>query len=90
MRQVLRTNVLNPNCAVGQKIKNARENAGLTQSQMAAKANDILISLGAIALPLHRSEMGRLETGERGLKYLEAWAIAQVLGVSWEQFLPLR
>lgn len=88
-RRVQRTVViLNPNYLVGEKIKSAREQAGLTQLETAIRVNKVLLSVGAIAVPLHRSGMARLETGERGLKYLEAWAIAQVLGVKTEEFLP--
>lgn len=80
--------ILNPHCLVGEKLRCAREQAGLSQIEMAVDVNKTLQSIGAIAVPLNRSAISRLETGERGLKHLEAWAIAQVLDVKVESFFP--
>lgn len=80
--------VLNPNCLVGIKIRETRLSASLSQTKLATLANQILSSMGAIALPMQNSAIARIESGDRELKYLEAWAIAQVLNVETEWFLP--
>lgn len=60
----------------GEKIKKARKQLGLTQEELADRAN------------IERSYMGTLERGERNPTLLKVYRIAKALKVSGEKLLP--
>lgn len=60
---------------IGQRIKSARENAGLSQKQLSDK-------LELLAVYTCRGSISRIETGKRAVTDIEIDAISKVLNVS--------
>lgn len=60
---------------IGQRIKEARINAGLSQQELSNK-------LELMAVYVCRGSVSRIETGERSITDIEIDAISQVLNVS--------
>jgi transcriptional regulator with XRE-family HTH domain len=65
---------LEDNERVGQRLAAARRAAGLSQTEASLK------------LSVPQSRVAKLETGDRRLQYLEAFAYAELYGVSIEAF----
>ena len=61
---------------LGQRIRNARKSAGLSQEMLALKAK------------VDRSYMGRIERGEANITVDMLYQIALVIGVSPDTLLP--
>lgn len=76
--------LLNANRHVGKIIKNYRTDKDLSQRELAEQANAILDKIGTSRIP-DKSAISRIESGERELKFLEALALARVLGVHPEE-----
>lgn len=60
---------------IGERIKEARLKAGLSQQELSNK-------LELMAVYVCRGSVSRIETGERAITDIEIDAISQVLGVS--------
>ena len=59
---------------IGQRIKQKREEKGLTQAQLAEK------------IEMSTNFIGMVERGERNTKFTNIYEIADVLGYSLEEF----
>jgi transcriptional regulator with XRE-family HTH domain len=62
----------------GQRLRELRERAGLTQGQLAERAG------------MHRQGIAKLELGEREPLWSTVQALAEALGVSFEQLAEKR
>jgi transcriptional regulator with XRE-family HTH domain len=62
--------------ALGENIKTARSQGGLTQSDLAAAAN------------VHQPTLQRIEAGKAEPSLVKAWRLADALGVSVDDFRP--
>jgi transcriptional regulator with XRE-family HTH domain len=59
-----------------------RRDQQLSQSEVAER-------MAAVGLPMDATAITRIETGARGIKLAEAWALAAVLGANLADWLPL-
>ena len=66
--------------AFGRRLRYMREEAGLTQQQLA----DVMRERG---LKMHRSTIGKIEAGERVVSIGEAAQFAETLGIDLRQLL---
>lgn len=72
MKRILETENMN---IIGQRVKEARVNAGLSQQQLSNK-------LELMAVYVCRGSVSRIENGERAITDIEIDAISKVLKVS--------
>lgn len=72
MKRILETENMN---IIGQRVKEARINAGLSQQQLSNK-------LELMAVYVCRGSVSRIENGERAITDIEIDAISKVLKVS--------
>ena len=72
MKRILETENMN---IIGQRVKKARINAGLSQQQLSNK-------LELMAVYVCRGSVSRIENGERAITDIEIDAISKVLKVS--------
>ncbi|MBQ3550118.1 MAG: helix-turn-helix transcriptional regulator [Clostridia bacterium] len=72
MKRILETENMN---IIGQRVKEARINAGLSQQQLSNK-------LELMAVYVCRGSLSRIENGERAITDIEIDAISKVLKVS--------
>jgi transcriptional regulator with XRE-family HTH domain len=69
-----------PNMLFGKRLRNLREEAGLTQQQLA----DEMRKRGS---KMHRSTIGKIEAGERVMSIGEAAQFADVLGIDLREMV---
>ena len=69
-----------PDVVFGRRLHDLREQAGLTQQQLA----DVMRERG---LKMHRSTIGKIEAGERVVSIGEAAQFAETLGIDLRQLL---
>jgi transcriptional regulator with XRE-family HTH domain len=69
--------------AFGRRLRYLREEAGLTQQQLA----DVMRETGA---KMHRSTIGKIEAGERVMSIGEGAQFADVLGVNLTELITVR
>jgi transcriptional regulator with XRE-family HTH domain len=72
-----------PDVVFGRRLRYLREQAGLTQQQLA----DVMRAAGS---KMHRSTIGKIEAGERVVSVGEAAQFAEVLGIDLRQMLNVR
>jgi transcriptional regulator with XRE-family HTH domain len=70
----------NPDVVFGRKLRYLREEAGLTQQQLA----DVMRDAGS---KMHRSTIGKIEAAERVVSVGEAAQLAEVLGIDLTQMI---
>jgi len=72
-----------PDVVFGRRLRYLREEAGLTQQQLA----DVMRAAGS---KMHRSTIGKIEAGERVVSVGEAAQFAEVLGIDLREMLNVR